>query len=165
MSVGPDILRAELVAERSPRAVPLARAGVTETLRRWCCPPGVVDDAALLLTELVTNSVRHGHGSRVTVHLACRAGVLRCEVQDQGHGSAPPSCRAVDPLSDHGRGLHLVDAIASRWGSCVDVRGGRGCRVVWFEIGQGRGCVPVVPVVPESDPDVLRRVLGALRRL
>ena len=88
-----------------------------------------LEDARLLLTELVTNSVRHGQGEHVRVILDRQADdVLRCEVVDDGHGFLPIARpRRGDQIG--GWGLHLVEQMASSWG----VR--EGSTHVWFELG------------------------------
>ena len=83
----------------------------------------------LLLTELVTNSVRHGElGPRdlVSVRIEESPSLLRCEVGDSGPG--PPAGRAAARRG--GIGLLLVDELADRWGIDHDATGTR----VWFEI-------------------------------
>ena len=91
--------------------------------------PARLEDARLLLTELVTNSVRHGQGDHVRVILDRQDGdVLRCEVVDDGHGFLPIARpRRGDQIG--GWGLHLVERIADSWG----VR--EGSTHVWFELG------------------------------
>ncbi|WP_205699372.1 ATP-binding protein [Conexibacter sp. SYSU D00693] len=74
------------------------------------------DDVALLVSEVVTNAVRHG-GARdedhVTVELTSEDHRLRIRVLDGG-GGLPAQRR---PGSDGGFGLHLVEALADDWGA------------------------------------------------
>jgi anti-sigma regulatory factor (Ser/Thr protein kinase) len=91
-------------------------------------PAPTVDQARLLLSEVVSNAVRHGEGDHVRVVLdAAERGELRCEVVDEGHGFVP---KARDkPSTDVGGwGLHLVETLSRRWG----VR--EGSTHVWFEL-------------------------------
>ena len=92
--------------------------------------PAVRETIALLLSELVTNSVRHA-GLTGTDEIECRiaAGeVIRVEVRDPGPGYRPaPAAARAD--SSGGWGLLIVDRLASRWG----VRGARPA-CVWFEL-------------------------------
>jgi signal transduction histidine kinase len=90
--------------------------------------PAILEDARLLLTELVTNSVRHGEGEQVRVIVDRPADdVLRCEVVDDGHGFLPIARpRRRDEIG--GWGLRLVERMASSWG----VR--QGSTHVWFEL-------------------------------
>jgi anti-sigma regulatory factor (Ser/Thr protein kinase) len=87
------------------------------------------DDARLLVSELVTNSVRHAAqlpGAPVHIRADAADGVVRVEVHDQGHG---PVFR--HGANDHpgGYGLDLVERIATRWGVSRE----HGTRV-WFEL-------------------------------
>ena len=88
----------------------------------------------LLVSELVTNSVRHVVGSTRPVELAVQIGAreIRVEVHDGGAGFEPgnPKPRGADG----GFGLFLVERMASRWG--VDVRDGTR---VWFELDLAPG--------------------------
>ena len=89
-----------------------------------------LDDIRLLVSELVTNCVRHSHmgGQPVDLTVTSAGDTVRVEVTDGGAGFEPrPRTKASDEAG--GWGLHLVDRIAARWG--VDT--GRGTRV-WFEL-------------------------------
>jgi anti-sigma regulatory factor (Ser/Thr protein kinase) len=101
-------------------------------LEDWL-PPSLAESARgavrLLVSELVTNSVRHVVGSSRPVELVVgidRA-TIRVEVRDGGAGFQPgkPEPRGADG----GFGLFLVERMASRWG--VEVRDGT---CVWFEL-------------------------------
>jgi anti-sigma regulatory factor (Ser/Thr protein kinase) len=102
-------------------------------------PDDVIEDVRLLVSELVTNGVRHANaGERDRIHLRLRLDdqAIRVDVEDPGPGFVPrdPGGR-LERTS--GWGLVLVDRIADRWG--VDRAGGS---TVWFEIehdGSGRG--------------------------
>ena len=89
-------------------------------------------DVRLLVSELVTNAVRHAGGEAVRLIVALKGSTLRIEVHDPGRGfelKAPPD----DPLRASGWGLVLVEELADRWG--VD----RNPRTrVWFEMGERR---------------------------
>jgi anti-sigma regulatory factor (Ser/Thr protein kinase) len=101
---------------------------------------GVMDDVRLLISELVTNALRHGRldpGDQIDLHVDVRDERIRIEVLDPGRGFDPektPAARASStpaelPLSGSGWGLVLVRRIASRWG--VERTGGT---CVWFEL-------------------------------
>jgi anti-sigma regulatory factor (Ser/Thr protein kinase) len=130
-SVGPGRFgpRIELELESGPAAASEARAAVGMLDGR--ADPDVLDDVRLLLSEIVTNAVRHsGSPSEAKIGLSVSAarGAVRVEVTDAGLGFAPAP-RSAPWTQAGGWGLHLVDSLASRWG--VD----RGPRVrVWFEI-------------------------------
>jgi len=85
-------------------------------------------DVRLLVSELVTNAVRHAGGEAVRLIVALEGSTLRIEVHDPGSGfelKPPPD----DPLRASGWGLVLVEELADRWG--VD----RNPRTrVWFEM-------------------------------
>ncbi|MEW2567840.1 ATP-binding protein [Streptomyces sp. NPDC047070] len=79
--------------------------------------PALIADAELLVTELVTNALRHGRGD-VGVRLSFVNGHLRIEVRD---GSPEvPEPQAASSLDEGGRGLFLVEAIADDWGISDD---------------------------------------------
>jgi anti-sigma regulatory factor (Ser/Thr protein kinase) len=93
--------------------------------------PDTADQARLLLSEVVTNAVRHGEGDRIRVLIdAAQGGELRCEVVDEGHGFVPKA-RDKPSMVEGGWGLHLVETLSRRWG----VR--EGSTHVWFELPAG----------------------------
>jgi serine phosphatase RsbU (regulator of sigma subunit)/anti-sigma regulatory factor (Ser/Thr protein kinase) len=88
----------------------------------------LVDAVALLVSEVVTNAIRHGLGD-VRVAVLPIAGGLRVEVgDDEPHEPVPRSARLED---EGGRGLALVEALAEDWGTAPAAVG----KVVWFEVG------------------------------
>jgi len=95
-------------------------------------PRTVLADVALLVTELVANSVRHGGADReAALRLLLEGrepGRLRVEVADPGQsgGFAP---REPDLLGGGGLGLHIVERVASRWGVRHEPQ-----TAVWFEV-------------------------------
>jgi anti-sigma regulatory factor (Ser/Thr protein kinase) len=94
-------------------------------------PEDCLADVQLMVTELVTNSVRHAGllpGQAIEVVIARSDEGLRVEVADHGPGFDPPPAPA-DPLALSGRGLPLVERLSDRWG----VTCGHRTRV-WFEI-------------------------------
>jgi anti-sigma regulatory factor (Ser/Thr protein kinase) len=92
----------------------------------------LVDVAELLVSEVVTNSIRHAlAGGWVSV--ARGDGRVRVEVTDTGGGIPTP--RQAEPHEPTGRGLAIVDALADRWG--VNEPSGQG-KTVWFELSTAR---------------------------
>jgi anti-sigma regulatory factor (Ser/Thr protein kinase) len=90
--------------------------------------PGVLPDVKLLVSELITNSVKYG--GEGAVELILRSDDPRhvhVEVVDQGVGFVP-TARDRPKTEPGGWGLHLVEALTQRWG----VR--EGSTHVWFEI-------------------------------
>lgn len=91
-----------------------------------------IEDIKLLVSEVVTNAVRHPSASGpIEMTLTLRGGRVRVEVTDPGgEGFAkPPVSEPPPPDALGGRGLLIVDRVASRWG----VETGRPTRV-WFEL-------------------------------
>ena len=89
----------------------------------------MVETALLLVSEVVTNAVVHGSGSPL-LDIEVQSDVLRVTVTDEAPGT--PQVRRLNPLlAEHGRGLQLVDALASRWGSNRRLPVGKS---VWFEL-------------------------------
>ena len=85
------------------------------------------DVAELLVSELVTNAINHGR-TTCLLELTATPTVLRAAVADDGEGA--PRLRYAGPEDESGRGLAIVDALASRWGVEPTSSG----KVVWFEI-------------------------------
>jgi anti-sigma regulatory factor (Ser/Thr protein kinase) len=78
----------------------------------------VFRDAQLLVSELVTNSVRHSGvpaGSEVIVSVDLTPGMVRLDVEDPGHAGTV-ALRAPEAGSGGGYGLNLVQALSERWG-------------------------------------------------
>jgi anti-sigma regulatory factor (Ser/Thr protein kinase) len=130
VSVAAAVDRLEATLPAGPAAPATARAALT----RWLSghvPVEVLDDARLLASELVTNSIGHaGLSDAASLRLAVqlRGGALRVEVRDPGeHGTVAP--RTPDYDVGGGFGLHLVEQLATRWG--VNRTGGT---QVWFEV-------------------------------
>jgi signal transduction histidine kinase len=93
-------------------------------------PPEVREDVRLLVSELVSNSVRHAGlapGDVIGVTVEVEKDRLRVEVSDGGPGFAPVPSPSLETGS--GFGLHLVERLAHRWGVLRDDR-----VRVWFEI-------------------------------
>jgi anti-sigma regulatory factor (Ser/Thr protein kinase) len=83
----------------------------------------------LLVTELVTNSVRHGGGDNVQVRVLVQSSAVWTEVTDHGPGFDPGNTGA--PRADStGWGLFLVERLADRWGAGHE----SGATKVWFEL-------------------------------
>ncbi|MFI0539945.1 ATP-binding protein [Streptomyces sp. WSLK1-3] len=120
---------AEWTFPADPGAVRAARTAVRDRLAAWHLD-GLADIAALLVSELVTNSLRHATGP-IGVRLVRPGGVggvLLVEVSDPLPD--PPRERVADPDDESGRGLLLVAHAADRWGT----RPGTAGKTVWFEL-------------------------------
>jgi anti-sigma regulatory factor (Ser/Thr protein kinase) len=117
---------AELRLARTPGAVPHARRYVAAAVRAAGYDEEV-SFAELAVTELVTNAVLHGR-SPIAVRVLPGASSVRIEVADGSRISPVRAAPGRDAMT--GRGLDLVEAIATRWG--VEI--GREGKVVWCDI-------------------------------
>lgn len=116
---------------RHPRCVGLARGELRKALDGWELA-GIQDSALLVLSELLTNAVRHAHaspGREIETRYLRTNGGVRIEVHDAAGDL--PRLMAVDLDSPSGRGLALVAALADRWD--VSARVGPG-KSVWVEL-------------------------------
>ncbi len=112
-------------------AVRTARTLVRDTLAEWGLE-SVSDVSVLLVSELVTNSLRHASGP-IGVRMYSRRShpddaILLVEVSDPL--SDPPRERVARPEDEGGRGLQLVACASRRWGT----RRGTTGKTVWFEL-------------------------------
>jgi LytS/YehU family sensor histidine kinase len=110
--------RLELRVGAAPKEV----SHVRNALRELGLPPALRDDACLLVSELVTNSIRHAGLSlrdQVRIRAEWSGTKLRVDVYDR---AAPMPLRVAGsirppPGAESGWGLYLVDRLASRWGT------------------------------------------------
>ncbi|MEU2180495.1 ATP-binding protein [Streptomyces thermolilacinus] len=117
-------------------SVRTARCAVRDTLSDWQLDPALGDLAVLLVSELVTNSLRYAYGPvglRLTRLPASHGSLpprptLLVEVSDPVPD--PPRARAAGPGDEGGRGLQLIACSARRWVT----RKGRTGKTVWFEL-------------------------------
>ncbi|MEU0966017.1 ATP-binding protein [Streptomyces sp. NPDC005917] len=88
------------------------------------------DVVELLVSELVTNALRHAWGGP-TVTLSVQDCTLHCEIGD-ANPTLPPPCPAHNRGEDEeaGRGLQIVDVLSGSWGSDQSAAG----KIVWFEL-------------------------------
>jgi anti-sigma regulatory factor (Ser/Thr protein kinase) len=98
-----------------------------------------VESVRLLVSELVTNSVRHGgadHLGEIELSVSAFGRTVRVEVRDSGPGFvARPRFEGQDEES--GWGLHLVDALSHRWGTERESHA-----LIWFEIDHAAEASP-----------------------
>ena len=114
---------------RSLTSVAAARRFVEETLKEWQLEP-VLDDALLVISELVTNAVTHADSS-CRIRLSLTPARLRIDVLDNGVGTPEPL--PYSQTEEHGRGLYMVDAVTTAWG-LEDVPGEG--KLVWAELAR-----------------------------
>ncbi|MBV6702106.1 SpoIIE family protein phosphatase [Kitasatospora aureofaciens] len=149
--------RAAATFDPDGRSAAAARSFVRDALLGWGLPE-VVDDAVVLVSELVTNAVVHA-GTAAEVCCLREEETVRIEVTDHHperglpaftDGPVTASDRYADPDGEGGRGLLMCSALAERWG--VEYAAGR--KTVWFRLALP---VPVagtryaVPATPGSD--------------
>src|SRR3954452_16352569 len=129
MGIDREMDTIELSFPAAPAAATAARVEVTERLAARLTDH-VLEDVRLLVTELITNALRHGRlqaGDHVSLRASIDDRVVRIEVRDPGN-NGDVELRKPGPRGG-GYGLYLVGRLAKRWG--VDRRDGT---VVWCEI-------------------------------
>jgi anti-sigma regulatory factor (Ser/Thr protein kinase) len=119
--------RVELLGR--PASVRQARVFTGEVLADGGVEPSVIELAVLLVSELVSNAVVHAGGT-VCVTAHADAHWVRIEVEDQGRGR--PVLRPAREDEPDGRGLAVVEKLATDWG--IEQRATH--KVVWFEIAR-----------------------------
>jgi anti-sigma regulatory factor (Ser/Thr protein kinase) len=125
-------MRVERELPVAPEAASVARHaldGLSDAV-----PDGRMRDVRLLVSELVTNAVRHANlaaGDVINLIIDVADTVLRVEVHDPGGGFVP-SAPSPDPARPSGWGLYLVAELADRWGVDSDAE-----TLVWFELDRG----------------------------
>ena len=98
----------------------------------------VLRDVQLLVSELVTNSVRHsGSPEPIRLRAWLRSGGLKVEIADGG-SSFEAGPRGAGRDAEGGRGLMILEVLAERWGVSHDARSR-----VWFEIAPNAARAPV----------------------
>ena len=127
-----------MLVPHSPPSASAVRHRFVDELRGRGLPAMVVDDAALVLSELVGNAIRHGAplpNGGIRVGWSVRADIIRIEVSDGGRG--PLRHEANAPLAgggsadaERGRGLAIVSLLTTSWGSAFDSTSA----VVWADV-------------------------------
>jgi anti-sigma regulatory factor (Ser/Thr protein kinase) len=113
--------------DRGPSAAAKARRGLAQLRVDLDAP--LMETLRLLVTELVTNSVKHTRADALVVSVLVGSSAVWTEVTDAGPGFDP--AKTGSPTNDHtGWGLFLVERLAERWG--VDKEGN--ATKVWFEL-------------------------------
>lgn len=136
----------DLLVPHAALSAGLARRYVVQDVLACGASNEVADDAALVVTELVGNAVRHGpaaSGGGIRVTWSLDGDLLHLAVAAGGRGPAPTAVRTPVGSSDDesGRGLGIVALLAHAWG----VRQEDGGNVVWASIA----CA--VPAGPRGD--------------
>jgi signal transduction histidine kinase len=119
--------RLTLRLDRGPDAAARARRGLSRLRSDLDAP--LMETLRLLVTELVTNSVKHTGAPTVDLTVRVGSSTVMTEVSDAGPGFDPE--KTGSPSHDHtGWGLFLVERLAERWG----VHKNGGATKVWFEL-------------------------------
>ena len=153
--MGAEVRVASAAYQPEPKAAAAARRFVRDTLQDWVVTGaadghGLVDDAVLLTSELVTNAVVHA-GTQVQVTCRLADGAVEVVVSDGHPGRLVPEAPERDAVPSErtgGRGLLLPAALASAWG----VAYGRASKAVWFRLALG-GAGAGLGAGPEGDGD------------
>ncbi|WP_051055324.1 MULTISPECIES: ATP-binding protein [Kitasatospora] len=150
-----------LTLDSTPESVAGARRHTAQVLECWRARVELSDAARLVVSELATNAVRaRSDRNGFTLSLALRDGALLVQVGDPD--PRPPRPRPAGPDATGGRGLHLVDALSTRWGYYRTRPHGK---VVWAELlaeaeaGTGPGPTRVdarQPLLPATPPSAER---------
>ncbi|UQA92247.1 SpoIIE family protein phosphatase [Streptomyces halobius] len=122
--IAPDVV-AEWRLAIDPQEVSRARRLTGNQLARWGLHSSV-ETAQLMVSEVVTNAVRHAHTQHVVLRLV-HTDALLCEVSDDDH--ALPQLLSAGPADECGRGLRVVSRLAREWGTSRTSTG----KTVWFE--------------------------------
>ncbi len=116
---------------RNYASVQAARRFVRHALHMWSAD-GQVDDAVIIVSELVTNAIAHAHTGcelRISRMDGAQGAIVRLEVNDRG--AHIPDVQTLTDTREHGRGLHIVAALTKAWG--VDTEPD-GSKTVWAEM-------------------------------
>jgi anti-sigma regulatory factor (Ser/Thr protein kinase) len=125
----------------SPRSVSAARRMVRDGLAVTGVDSSVVDDAMVVLSEMMTNALRHAvplAAGQIVVSWSVRADGVEVAITDGG-GVARPVAGRVEHASQSGRGLHIVSELVSDWG--VDRQAAE--QTVWAVLPTGRVAMEV----------------------
>ena len=140
-TAAPTVLRTHQWFSHHPASVPRARRWVRETLAGAAgITQDRLDDAVTVTSELVTNAVEHsprqvnGTVRDILVELLQGAGHLRIQVSDAS--THLPALAAPVPDAEHGRGLQIVEALSTSWGTTA--RNGLG-KTTWALIEAASG--------------------------
>ncbi|MGV9654149.1 ATP-binding protein [Streptomyces sp. NPDC003554] len=129
--------------QQEPLSVRQARQLVCAQLADWALPE-LGDTAELLVSEVVTNALRHTRGP-LRLNLRLCGSRLLCEVEDTE--SAGPVRNTAGPDAEGGRGTKLLDLLADAWGSARTTTG----KTVWFALHR-----PDESAEPEQAPATQR---------
>ncbi|MFD7163472.1 ATP-binding protein [Streptomyces violascens] len=123
-----------------PSRIGQVRRIVSAQLRYWHLDP-LIDEAALGVTELLTNVHRHAEPDKMcTVQIELLLDRLTISVHD--HDPTLPALRDADALATNGRGLALIAAVSDSWGVRPEGESGK---AVWFTLAAPSPAVALPP--------------------
>ncbi|MGW8377625.1 ATP-binding protein [Streptomyces sp. ODS28] len=132
---GPQVRRLPLYQADSAETAHSARAFAKQCLTHWhITDPSYVSDVALVVSELVTNAVRHASGAE-ELRIVRRGGGITIEVDDSGPGR--PVELPQSQVRPHGRGMAIVSALACRWSVQMRESGRKTVRAVLGHAPEG----------------------------
>jgi len=115
----------ELTLPPDARSVRVAREATRQGLDHF--PSECVEIAAAIVSELVSNAIRHG-SPPISLHVVPKPSRIKISVTDAS--SSAPVVKSASPLDQQGRGLEIVEALSDRWG----VTTGDAGKSVWCEL-------------------------------
>lgn len=139
--------RYRLVAPNAPTAPRIVRDFVA-TVLRVAGHPGLVDDARLCVSEVVSNAYRHTESPQVRVEVTVNRRQVTVYVTDDDPGRLPARTPGAETDADvgadtgaaeGGRGLLLVEGLAARWGTTAYGARSPLSKTVWFTLSASGG--------------------------
>lgn len=126
-----------MLVPHAPTSAAVVRARLLDEMRGRGLPMRVADDALLVVSELVSNAIRHGAAlpgtdGQIEVVWEITEHTVHLRVRDGGSGPANGAPRASHGSSDdeRGRGLTIIALLAGSWGSSDD----EGSATVWADL-------------------------------
>ena len=145
-----------------PESVARARAHVRSVLTGWDVDEDIVEDAALMTSELVTNVYRHTDSSSASVCVTAVGRQVYVTVREQLPSAPPQSAALPVGMPPHsarrGRGLAIVDALAHEWG----IARAKHSTATWFCVVATRP-LPLAALSPAA-ADQIETLQASLRR-
>ncbi|WP_438297872.1 ATP-binding protein [Streptomyces sp. HUAS TT7] len=131
-----------------------ARRLVGAELADWGIPAESRETLEQITAELAANAVEHAPGDRITVHLAYVPHTVTLTVTGTDAAPAHLSARQADVTDERGRGLFLVEALATDWGCHTAPRAGVWARLDLHQpTDKGATAVSATATATSSDPD------------
>lgn len=132
MASGNEHAGGRLVLPADPAAVSRARRELRGSLEQAGIPPARQGDALLLLSEAVTNAIKHGshEGDRIELAWTLDRDVLKVAIVDAAKGGGAPAVLPPDESREQGHGMMIVDRLTDWW----DERAVGGFRRVSFRV-------------------------------